>query len=166
MSVRSILCPRHSSSLLSLEAGMLGRYHFVLTKKQIVIKLRKNREFYSSQMKVLTQETGSQKLGKCLHWSGIKDAFSYIFETNYVPSWQVSIISIVQPTKCCGFFVFFKNYSCTDKPLVHETPCTLLWDEKEALIIELLQCWLLKKGASFFSHIDFILLLWGGLVNV
>ena len=30
---------------------------------------------------------------------------------------------------------------------------------KEALVIELLQCWLLKKGASFFSHIDFILLL-------
>ena len=31
MSVRSILCPRHLSSLLSLEAGMLGHYHFVLT---------------------------------------------------------------------------------------------------------------------------------------
>lgn len=70
-------------------------------KNQVTIKLRrKKRVFYLSQTKDYNPGNRSGKLQELLHWSGVRDAVSYTFETKKL--WTISTVSIAQSR-----FLFF-----------------------------------------------------------
>ena len=92
-------------------------------KNQVTIKLRrKKRAFYSSQTKDYIPGNRSGKLQELLHWSGVRHAVSYTFETKKL--WTISTVYIVQSR----FLGVFSQLCMHDKPLVLYT---LVWDGKE-----------------------------------
>ena len=72
-----------------------------------------------SQTKDCNPGNRSGKLQELLHWSGVRDAVSYTFETKKL--WTISTVSIAQSR-----FLFFFFQLC-----MHDKSLALVWDGKE-----------------------------------